>query len=60
MAEPNSIFDVEPDEALEARLDAQAEADVATGRVVPHAQVVAWLKSWGTAKKLPRPTSKVP
>ncbi len=56
MAEPQSIFDVEQDEALEARLDAEAEAAYAAGKVVPHAKVVEWLKSWGTPDELPRPT----
>jgi predicted transcriptional regulator len=56
MSEPKSTFDVAQDEALEARLDAEAEAAYAAGRVVPHAKVVEWLKSWGTADELPRPT----
>jgi predicted transcriptional regulator len=51
-----SIFDTERDEGLEARLDAQAEADFAAGRMVPHAKVVEWLKSWGTPDELPCPT----
>lgn len=53
--EPTSVFDMEPDEAHEARLDALAEADVAAGRVVPHAKVVEWLLSWGTGHELPCP-----
>jgi len=56
MSEPKSIFDVSPDEALEALLDAEAEAAYAAGRVVPHAKVVEWLNSWGTPDELPRPT----
>jgi hypothetical protein len=40
MSEPKSIFDVSPDEALEARLDAEAEAAHAAGLVVPHDKVV--------------------
>jgi len=62
MADPamTSIFDIEPDAALEARLDAEAEADVAAGRVVPHAKVVEWLKSWGTADELPCPIPPTP
>jgi predicted transcriptional regulator len=42
MSEPKSIFDVSPDEALEARLDAEAEAEAAhaAGLVVPHDKVV--------------------
>lgn len=57
MAEPDtkSVFDVEPDPAHEARLDAEADADCAAGRVVPHAEVVEWLESWGTPNELPCP-----
>jgi plasmid stabilization system protein ParE len=44
MAEPEltSIFDMERDRAHEARLDAEAEADYAARRVVPHERVRAW------------------
>ena len=38
-----SIFDVAPDAAHEARLDAEAKADYAAGRVVSHGRVRAWL-----------------
>ncbi|WP_284943857.1 CopG family transcriptional regulator [Acidisoma cladoniae] len=55
MTEQKSIFDVEPDEALEARLDDEAEAACSAGRVVSHARVIEWLKSWGTSDELPRP-----
>jgi predicted transcriptional regulator len=55
MTEPKSTFDIEPDEALESLLDAEAEAAYAAGRVVPHDKVAAWLKSWGTEDELPRP-----
>ena len=54
-----SIFDVERDEAVEARLDAEAEAAYAAGRAVPHAKVAEWLNSWGTPDELPCPTPKV-
>jgi predicted transcriptional regulator len=53
-----SIFDVPPDAATEARLDAEAEADYAAGRVDPHADVVKWLQSWGNPDELPCPTPK--
>jgi len=46
-------------EAEEARLDARAIADAEAGRVVPHEDVVAWLRSWGTPEELPRPRPKV-
>ncbi len=35
-SETKSIFDTEPDEAHETRLDAAAEADYWAGRVIPH------------------------
>jgi predicted transcriptional regulator len=57
-AETESIFDSEPDPVEEARLDAEAEAAYQAGRVVPHAKVIEWLKSWGTPKVLPHPTPK--
>jgi predicted transcriptional regulator len=50
--------DTEPDEAVEACLDAEGEADDQAGRMVPHDKVVIWLKSWGTVHPLPRPCSK--
>ena len=51
-----SIFD-DIDEEAERLADERAEADVKAGRVVPHEKVVKWLKSWGTAEKLPPPFS---
>jgi predicted transcriptional regulator len=42
MARIKTIFD-DIDEDAEARAIAEAEADVATGRVVPHDEVVKWL-----------------
>jgi predicted transcriptional regulator len=53
--EPRFVFDIEPDEAEEARLDAEAMAAYRAGRVAPHAKVVEWLKSWGKPDVLPRP-----
>ena len=57
MPTTKSIFD-EIDEEEEERAIAEAEADVAAGRVVPHDEVVKWLKSWGTPDELPCPKSK--
>jgi len=51
---PFSIFD-EEDRETEARLDAEAKAAYAAGKVVPHAKVVEWLNSWGTPDELPCP-----
>ena len=36
-------------------VDAEAEADLAAGRVVSHEAVKAWLLSWGTPSELPPP-----
>jgi predicted transcriptional regulator len=49
-----SLFELADPEAEEQALQ-QAEADVAAGRVVPHAEVVRWLQSWGKADELPAP-----
>ena len=50
-----SIFDTPPDAAVEARLDAEAEADCAAGRVVPHARVREWLAKLVKGEKVPPP-----
>lgn len=54
MTEPVSIFD-KIDEEAEAQAIAQARADIAAGRFVPHDKVVEWLRSWGTPDELPCP-----
>ena len=57
MSQPEpSIFD-EIDEAAEERALAEAEADVAAGRVVPHERVREWLASIGTPDESPPPFS---
>ena len=56
-AKTKTIFD-EIDEDAEARAIAEAEADVAAGRVVRHEEVVKWLRSWGTPDELPCPVPK--
>ena len=53
--EVNSIFDMEADEALEARLDAEAEAAYAAGRVVPHERVREWLTKLARGERVPPP-----
>ena len=35
--------------------DAEALADIVAGRIVPHVQVEAWLKTWGTPDEKPAP-----
>jgi predicted transcriptional regulator len=52
---PKSLFDMEPDAAHEARLDAEAEADVAAGRVVPHERVREWLTKLARGEREPPP-----
>lgn len=52
---PRSIFDIPPDTATEARLDAEAEADCAAGRLVPHERVREWLMKLAQGERLPPP-----
>ncbi|MFN8759209.1 MAG: hypothetical protein ACK5XA_10445 [Tagaea sp.] len=40
------------------RLIEEGVADIRAGRVVEHAAVVAWMRSWGTGKELPMPKPK--
>ncbi len=54
MPATKSIFH-EIGEEEEERAIAEAEADVAAGRVVPHEEVAKWLKSWGMLDELPCP-----
>ena len=51
-----SLFD-EIDAADEAAADAEGLADIAAGRVIPHAEVSAWLETWGTPDEKPPPAS---
>jgi predicted transcriptional regulator len=44
----------EPDALDDHRL-AEAEADIEAGRFVSNAEVIAWLKTWGTADEGPAP-----
>jgi hypothetical protein len=50
-----SIFDMEPDTAHEARLDAEADADYEAGRVVPHERVREWLRKLARGERVPPP-----
>jgi predicted transcriptional regulator len=52
-----SIFDQVPetDAELDESAMIEAEADMKAGRVVPHADVAKWLKTWGTAEEAPAP-----
>jgi predicted transcriptional regulator len=55
--ELDSIFDIEPDAAVEARLDAEAEAEIAAGKGVPHERVRAWLLKLSKGERVPPPTA---
>lgn len=39
----------------DAIADARADAEIAASRGVPHEEVVAWLKKWGTPDEVPAP-----
>ncbi len=52
MPAPKSIFDKV---AEEGRAIAEAEAALKAGRIVPHEEVVKWLKSWGRPDESPCP-----
>ena len=56
MAKAKTIFEI--DEDAEKRAIDEAEADVAAERLVPHEEVVKWLRSWGTPDELPCPVPK--
>jgi predicted transcriptional regulator len=54
--ETKSIFDIEADEAVEARLDAEAEAAYKAGRVVANELVSEWLTKLAKGEKVPPPS----
>ena len=45
----------EHDADAEARARAEGIADAEAGRLVPHDEVVGWVKSWGTDHELSMP-----
>jgi predicted transcriptional regulator len=49
-----SIFD-EADTEAEERAWAEGEAEATAGQLIPHEEVVRWVKSWGTENELPMP-----
>ena len=59
MAEPEtqSIFDLPPDDAEEARLDALADAEIEAGQGVPHERVREWLLKLAKGERVPPPTA---
>ena len=52
-----SVFDMAPDEAEEAHLDAQANAEIEAGQGVPHELVRAWLLKLAKCERVPPPTA---
>jgi predicted transcriptional regulator len=55
MVQPESSFIEDSDTATEAAALKAAEADVASGRVISHDAMLAWLRSWGMPDELPPP-----
>ncbi len=53
--ETPSIFEMEPDAAHEARLDAEAESAYTAGRYVEHARVREWLMKLAKGERTPPP-----
>jgi predicted transcriptional regulator len=47
------IDEIDPD--FDARRMAEAEADIAAGRVIPNEEVIRWLETWGTPDEKPAP-----
>jgi predicted transcriptional regulator len=56
-ARMESVFDIPLDEAEEARLDAQAEAEIDAGQGVPHEKVREWLLKLAKGERTPPPTT---
>ncbi|WP_448207626.1 hypothetical protein [Azospirillum sp. sgz302134] len=54
MSEPANLFDQE-DEELEEQALAEAEAELAAGKGVPHDRVRSWLKSLAAGRYEPPP-----
>ena len=55
MSAEREIFDRPDEDEADAQADAEADADAEAGRTVPHAEVAAWLATWGTATERPIP-----
>lgn len=55
---PAAMTEQEEDAARRRTLVARGRADVAAGRTCDHADVEAWLRSWGSAPPLARPQAK--
>ena len=55
MSETQAAYGTESEAAREARLDAEAVADHAAGRVVPHERVRVWLGRLARGERVPPP-----
>jgi predicted transcriptional regulator len=53
--ETRSILDLPLDAAEEARLDAEADAEIEAGKGVPHERVREWLLKLARGEKVPPP-----
>ena len=53
--ETTSIFDIPPDDALEARLDVEAWADYKAGCVISHERMCEWLAKLAKGERVPPP-----
>ncbi|MGD0432807.1 MAG: hypothetical protein ABSA58_17110 [Acetobacteraceae bacterium] len=54
-AKIESVFDIPPDEAIEAAADAAADAEIEAGNGVPHEVVREWLLRLAKCEKIPPP-----
>jgi predicted transcriptional regulator len=54
-SETKSILDLPLDEAEEARLDAEADAEIEAGKGVPHERVREWLLRLIRGERVPPP-----
>ncbi len=52
---PEASLVDETDDEAEAAADTEGLADIAAGRVVPHADVAEWLDTWGRDDETPAP-----
>lgn len=57
LSEVGVPFMTEAEIAADHALIAEAMADLEAGRCVPQDEVAAWLKTWGTGKRVPPPKS---
>ncbi len=51
------LFDLPLNEAEEARLDAEADAEIEAGKGVPHERVREWLMRLMKGERVPPPTA---